>query len=85
MTAGEMLIEQGRIQGHQAGHQEGLAEGEAVGRRAEARRLLLRMLSLKFGELPRAVHERVAAAELEALEAWTERIFAATRAEDVVA
>ncbi|MCB9742239.1 MAG: Rpn family recombination-promoting nuclease/putative transposase [Alphaproteobacteria bacterium] len=77
MTAGELLIEQGRIQGHR--------EGEARGRQAEARRLILRMLRIKFGQLPPEVETRVAEAELEAIEAWTERLFSASRPEEVVA
>ncbi|MCB9744667.1 MAG: Rpn family recombination-promoting nuclease/putative transposase [Alphaproteobacteria bacterium] len=92
MTAGELLIEQGRIEGlqrgrregRQEGREEGREEGLAEGRRAQAADSLLRMLKLKFGEVPDDVRIRVGSATLQSLEAWTERIFSGTSPEDVV-
>jgi flagellar biosynthesis/type III secretory pathway protein FliH len=69
-------VRQGLQQGLQQGRQEGLQQGEAV--------LLLRLLHRKFGELPDAVRERVAAADPDTLLTWSERILTAQSIDDVV-
>ena len=53
-------------------------------RRGE-RRVLLKLLRQRFGELPSAVVARIEAAEVPELEAWIERIIPASRLEDVLA
>ena len=55
------------------------AEGEQTGER----RLLLKQLRSRFGELPPATIARVEAAEPEALEAWGERLLLARSLDEV--
>ena len=69
MTAGEMLIEQGRQEGA----------------RTSAAQLLTRMLTLRFGAPSDAVRARIAAADTATLGDWAERLFSAESPEDVVA
>jgi Putative transposase, YhgA-like/Domain of unknown function (DUF4351) len=52
-------------------------------RRGE-RRLLLKQLRLRFGELPAAVVARIEAAEVPELDAWGERFATASRLEEVL-
>jgi hypothetical protein len=58
--------------------------GERRGERKAERRVLLKQLRLRFGELPAAVVTRVEAAELPELEVWTERVVTASKLEDVL-
>jgi hypothetical protein len=62
-----------------------VAQGRREGERNAERRVLLKQLRLRFGELPAAVVARVEAADMPELEAWTERFVAASRLEDVLA
>jgi hypothetical protein len=59
-------------------------EGERQGEREGARTVILKLLRLRFGELPAAAVARVEAAEVPELEAWLERILTASRLEDVI-
>jgi hypothetical protein len=68
VTSGQKLIQQGIEQG--------VARGE--------RALLLRLLRLKFGPLPAAVTARVAAAPVEQVERWAERVLTADSVQDVM-
>ncbi len=61
-TIAEALMERGKARGLA----EGLEQGEERG--------LTRLLERRFGPLPRTVRERVAAAELDELDAWLDRI-----------
>ena len=54
------------------------------GRREGERRVLLKQLRLRFGDLPAAVVARVEAAETPELDAWVERFVTASRLEDVL-
>ena len=72
----ETEVDQGRKDGERKGRREG--------ERDVARRMLLKQLRLRFGELSAAVVARVEAAELPELEAWTERFVTASRLEDVL-
>lgn len=69
VTLGERLIEQGM----QKGLQQGLRVGEQQGRRD----MLLRLLRVRFGELPEATVARVNAAEMTQLDLWAERVITA--------
>ena len=60
-----------------AARDEGLREGRDEGLREGERKLLLRLLRARFGELPAAVLARVEAAEGADLERWGERVLAA--------
>jgi hypothetical protein len=57
------------------GAQQGRHEGEAA--------LLLRLLERKFGPVPEEVRQRVAAADSDALLAWSERVLTAETLEEV--
>jgi hypothetical protein len=59
-------------------------KGRKDGERKGKRDVLLKLLRLRFGELPAAAVARVEAAEAPELEAWTERILSASRLEDVI-
>ncbi|MBF0627280.1 MAG: DUF4351 domain-containing protein [Magnetococcales bacterium] len=59
------------------GKLEGKLEGEAA--------LLTRMLQRRFGLLPAWIHEKIAQAELPALEEWSLRIFDAHSLEEIFA
>jgi hypothetical protein len=54
------------------------------GRAEERRELLLRLLSLRFGELPKEARERVNAAEPALLERWVERVLFAQTLNEVL-
>jgi hypothetical protein len=55
-------------------------EGELKGER----RLLLKLLRLRFGDLPKAALARVEKAELEELENWGERVLTAASLDEVL-
>jgi hypothetical protein len=70
VTAGQQLIEQGKKEGRQQGFQE----------------LLLRQLRQRFGvEVGPHVEQRVVAASVEQLEAWSMRILSAATLAEVFA
>src|SRR5687768_576330 len=56
------------------------AEGEQKGRRE----LLLRLLSLRFGELPKEAQERVSTAAPDLLERWVDRILFAQTLDELL-
>ena len=63
-------------EGEQCGEQRGVHKGEAL--------VLLRLLRLKFGEIPEAIRQRVEAADSDTLLTWSERILTAEHIDDVV-
>jgi hypothetical protein len=69
-----------RIQILQEGRSQILQEGQNEG----ARRLMLRLLRARFGELPAAAVARVEAADTAALERWGERMFDAVTLDEVL-
>ncbi|MCG5495851.1 DUF4351 domain-containing protein [Ectothiorhodospira variabilis] len=58
----------------QQGMAQGLERGVGQGRQLEARRILQRQLSKRFGELPDWVSEQLQAADVDQLEAWSDEI-----------
>ncbi|MCG5525942.1 DUF4351 domain-containing protein [Ectothiorhodospira haloalkaliphila] len=58
----------------QQGVEQGLEQGVGQGRQLEARRILQRQLSKRFGELPDWVSEQLEAADVDQLEAWSDEI-----------
>ena len=80
MTSAERLKAEGRAEGEAKGRAEGRAEGK-LGGQAE---LLLKLLSLRFGELSSEVRARVAAASLEQLDVYAERVLSAPSLDDVL-
>lgn len=69
-------IEQGIQQGVQQGMQQGVQQGEA--------RILLRLLSARFGILPPDARNKVESADAETLLQWSERILNARTLDDVL-
>jgi hypothetical protein len=57
--------------------------GERQGQRDGEQRLLLKMLRVRFGELP-AVVARIEAAQVADIEVWGERAVTASRLDDVL-
>ena len=80
-TVAEAWIEQGRAEGIERGRTEGLAQGIATGQAG----LLLRLLELRFGELPEVVRERVRGATASELEAWAGAVLVAKSLDEVLA
>ncbi|WP_141699166.1 transposase [Candidatus Thiosymbion oneisti] len=72
MSFSERFIEQGRLEGKLEGKQ----EGEAM--------ILLRLLQLKFGDVPAAVHRKIERADPQMLLAWSERVLTAAGIEQVI-
>jgi predicted transposase YdaD len=73
MTAADMLREEGLQKGLKKGHEKGQRE------------LLLKLLSLRFGELPEAVSARVNAADSAQLYVWAERVLSASTLAEILA
>jgi predicted transposase YdaD len=84
MTAAERLKAEGRAEGEAKGRAEGKAEGEARGKVSGQAELLLKQLSLRFGELPNDARARVATASLEQLAVYAERVLSAPSLDDVL-
>lgn len=57
----------------------------AMGRKEGHREVLLRLLALRFDEVPDEVRQRVEDAEMSQLEAWTDRVITADTLPDVFA
>jgi hypothetical protein len=76
MTAAERLKAEGRAEGEAKGRAEGRLSGQAE--------LLLKQLSLRFGELSNEVRARVAAASLEQIDVYAERVLSAPTLEEVL-
>ena len=67
--------QKGIQKGKQEGLQEGLQKGEGL--------LLQRQLARRFGPLPDAVLQRIAAASITELELWGDRVLDAASLDDV--
>jgi flagellar biosynthesis/type III secretory pathway protein FliH len=70
-SAEQKLIQKGIEQGRQQGIEQG------------TQRTLLRQLRARFGPLDEAVEARIAKADADALDRWTERVLVAQRIEDL--
>ncbi|MBL8230677.1 MAG: DUF4351 domain-containing protein [Bryobacterales bacterium] len=66
------------------GREEGLKLGREEGRRQEARRLLARLLTVRFGDLSNWATERLEEANAETLELWSERVLTASSVEEAL-
>lgn len=58
--------------------QQWFQEGEAKGRAEGEAKVLIRQLTLKFGELAEPYRDRLASANVSELDAWAERVLFAT-------
>ena len=76
----ERFIQQGIQQGIQRGKEEGKEEGKQEG---EAM-MLLRLLQLKFGDVPTAIRQEIERADAQTLLQWSERVLTASRIEQVI-
>lgn len=71
----EKGLERGLEQGLQQGVKKGIRLGEA--------QMLLRQLSLRFGNLPQSAREQVETADADTLLRWSERILTASTLDEV--
>jgi len=65
------------------GLEKGLEKGREEGRRQEAISMLTRFLSKRFGPLDEVTQERLQKAEVEQLEAWSDRVLDAESIDEV--
>ena len=70
-------IEQGVQQGVQQGIQRGMQQGMQQGRLEGKVQLLMRQLTVRFGELPVWVIDRLTRADESTLDVWTESVLTA--------
>ncbi len=82
MTIADYLREEGRREGRLAGEREGRLAGEREGRLEGQRSTLLKLLRLRFGELPEPIQARIRAADAAQVEGWTERVLTAPTLDD---
>ena len=81
VTAGQLLIEQGRQQGREEGRQQGREEG-----RKDFQEVLLQLLRQRFGDqVDSTVERRVIEASLEQVQAWTKRVLSAATLSELFA
>ncbi|MEO5330647.1 MAG: Rpn family recombination-promoting nuclease/putative transposase [Magnetococcus sp. YQC-5] len=73
----------GKWEGKKEGRQEGIEEGRKDGIQIGEAKILARLLQRRFGNLPAWVNEKMAKAELPALEDWSLRIFDAQSLDEV--
>ncbi|KYG06002.1 hypothetical protein BE21_37285 [Sorangium cellulosum] len=59
-------------------------QGRLAGRLEGQRSALLRLLALRFGELPEPIEARIRAADAGQIEGWTERVLTAPTLDDVL-
>jgi flagellar biosynthesis/type III secretory pathway protein FliH len=71
----QRVRQEGRHEGCQEGEQRGVQKGET--------RVLLRLLRLKFGEIPDDTRSRIEQADADTLLTWSERILNAERIDDI--
>lgn len=85
VTIADYLREEGRREGRLAGEREGRLAGEREGRLEGQRSTLLKLLRLRFGELPEPIEARIRAADAGQVEGWTERVLTAPTLDDALA
>jgi hypothetical protein len=77
-------LAEGKAEGMAQGMAEGMAQGKMEGGLEEGRRLLLRQLEKRFGNVPPSVRTKVAQANLNEIESWSLRLLEAATLEDAV-
>jgi len=80
----ERFIEQGVQRGIQQGVQQGIQQGTRQGLRQGEALVLLRQITLKFGEPPEEVRARIEAADAETLLHWSERLLSAATPQEMM-
>ena len=82
VTTGQQLIEQGIERGIKQGIEQGIEQGHQRGVQAT----LLKLLRLRFGsQVDARVEQHLAAASMDQLERWTERLLSATTLGELLA
>jgi hypothetical protein len=76
VTTADILRAEGRSKGLEQGRSEGRSEGQ--------REMLLKQLGKRFGALPAEAVDRIDAAGPAELEAWFDRLFTATKLNEVL-
>lgn len=76
-------LQEGREEGREEGRQEGRQEGRTEARHEERVGFVLRLMERRFGNVPDDVKDRVAAADLDTLDLWTDRAIDAESMEAV--
>ena len=85
-TEAEIMMtftERVRQQSEQIGEQRGELRGERRGEQKGEARLLLRLVGLKYGEVPDDTRRRIEAADAETLLIWSDRILTAECIDDI--
>jgi predicted transposase YdaD len=77
----DRLLEQGRQEGRVAGRIEGRVEGQREGQA----RVLITLLTTRFGTLPAALTERIRNADCDQLDRWALRVLTAASLDEVFA
>ncbi len=72
-----LAIEEGMQKGMQKGMEKGMQQGMQQGRREGKVQLLTRQLAARFGALPLWVGDRLARADENTLDGWTEAVLSA--------
>ncbi|MCD2448841.1 hypothetical protein GO003_000295 [Methylicorpusculum oleiharenae] len=76
---------QWKKEGEEIGEKRGQKIGEERGQKKEALRLLIKLTSLKYGELPDWALQKMEQADIQQLEIWSERILTAESLESLLA
>ena len=76
VSTADMLREEGRLKGWLEGRTEGRTEGQ--------RSMLLKLLAIRFGDLPEAALRRVQEADTLHLDSWAERVLTAASLPEVL-
>ena len=79
----QQAVSEGRQEGIEEGIEKGMEKGMEKGRVEGEATLLLRLLERRFGPLPAAIRQRIAAANAETLLAWGERVLDARSLDEV--
>ena len=79
MTTGQQLM----AKGEKLGLQKGLRKGRQEGRQEGRREVLQRLLARRFGPLPADAAARLAAAAVDELDRWLDRLLGATTLDEV--
>ena len=85
----------GLDEGHKTGHKKGLDEGQKKGLdeghkkgldegTTKVRSMFVRLLQVRFGEIPSAALARIARADADTLDAWADKVASASGIDDVL-
>lgn len=82
-TMGEKWLAEGRAKGLIEGRTEGRTEGRAEGRTEGRAEILQRLLRRRFGDVPASILDRLTAADIDQLDAWSDRFVDAKSLDDI--